>query len=32
MENACMENNVLIWLIKKNILKVPPPHFNKLKK
>ena len=31
MENACMENNVLMWLIKK-ILKVPPQHFNKLKK
>ena len=26
-----MENNVLMWLIKK-ILKVPPQHFNKLKK
>ena len=31
MENACMENNVLMWLIKK-ILKVPHQHFNKLKK
>ena len=31
MKNACIENNELMWLIKK-ILKVPPQHFNKLKK